>query len=759
MPVIRIWRHIGTVIFCLILPFCRMGAQTSLFEDSGFRQAYASAVTLNGKAQYDDAYRAISDAGRILSERMKDIGITAAGLNRDDFRHTYFPVYISCAEIAYKLGLSSEMRDISGKLANIVDHRIDSDADNRYHRARIAKINGGAAYLYGEYDKAEKEYLKAMDLWTDDFNFTYALRLELAQLLYAQKRYDDALGMLNTAAESLGKLRPFQKKQYDAESRMKDVTSHRAMCLARLGRFDEADKELDKVCDEGNAEWLRRKAKVMMLEYDRTGAYNPLAKRYYQDYLRLARNHVNERFIALSPSEREQYWLAEKSFVTDCYRLEDKAPELLYDVALFSKAVLLQLGRIFSEEMTPEQKSAALSAVRVTWKDVQRKMPDNSTAVEFIVYEKNDTARIGSLVLGKKASAPVFVDISPVSEIASLYHENGMYDEKLPSVLWNTEISRLIGNSTKVYFSSDGILHMIPVEYMVPEHLEPSRLYRITSTRMLAEPHDSLDDGSLLICGGVNYYSDAELDTENKNDAQAFMALRDRNMYLRYLEGSKEEADSIMNIRADERDLLITDSDVSETAVRSLINKYKIIHLSTHGYFAGQSDRNCDIVPMVSDEQLSRSCIFLSGAQRNLDDRSFNPTKFDGILSAREIAGMNLDNVKLVVLSACQSGLGYVTTDGVFGLQRGLKSAGADAMIVSLWNVDDMASSIFFRRLYHNMNMGATLHDAFSEARDFLQNTKLTILKKRTGRHDIEQIISFNNEKYFNAFILIDGFQ
>ena len=90
----------------------------------------------------------------------------------------------------------------------------------------------------------------------------------------------------------------------------------------------------------------------------------------------------------------------------------------------------------------------------------------------------------------------------------------------------------------------------------------------------------------------------------------------------------------------------------------------------------------------------------------------------NGILTAREIASMNLCDLQLVVLSACQTGLGQLRDDGVFGLQRGFKKAGARTLLMSLWSVDDIATQTMMTAFYEELANGSSRRKAFHKAQN-----------------------------------------
>jgi CHAT domain-containing protein len=129
-----------------------------------------------------------------------------------------------------------------------------------------------------------------------------------------------------------------------------------------------------------------------------------------------------------------------------------------------------------------------------------------------------------------------------------------------------------------------------------------------------------------------------------------------------------------------------------------------------------------------------RSGIVLAGANNDSNTDSEN----DGFLSAQEIARMNLSNLDLAVLSACETGLGEIIgSEGVFGLQRAFKLAGAKSLIMSLWKVPDAQTSELMGYFYNNYMKGMTKSFALKEAQ--------LIMKQK-----------YKNPFYWGGFILLE---
>ena len=402
-------------------------------------------------------------------------------------------------------------------------------------------------------------------------------------------------------------------------------------------------------------------------------------------------------------------------------------------------------------------------------------------AVEFIQYKgKGDEEFVAALVLGKKSNKPRFVSIGRVADIMSHTIAGGYTVEKaiatdnaamkdalysdtlLFAKLWTDDLVAAIDGYNTIYFAPDGFLHQLAIEYMMPRSYVDC--HRLSSTRVLVNGKRSRG-GRLLLCGGVDYNADTT-PLNSYNDVVGYSNLKGRPVYVNKLPGTAKEVDSIYSIRnstSHKKDTLLKGTAATDETFCNLASgNYSMVHLSTHGYFVGQQNVT-DLRPAVADRSLSHSGLMMAGVGKNLNDSTFNSTMSDGLLTAKEIAGADFSKVGLMVLSACQTGQGYITADGVYGIQRALKLSGVNAIIVSLWSVDDEATTDFMIRFYKELEKensdAPDIHKAFNRARnDMMQNGKMEVkrfdvasltTKKKTKR--------VNKPRYTNAFILIDA--
>jgi CHAT domain-containing protein len=170
---------------------------------------------------------------------------------------------------------------------------------------------------------------------------------------------------------------------------------------------------------------------------------------------------------------------------------------------------------------------------------------------------------------------------------------------------------------------------------------------------------------------------------------------------------------------------VLTGDQATETALKS-VSSPRVLHVATHGFFLEDQDLMAAAQPGSSKEiedPMLRSGLVFAGANTGRSGSD------DGVLTALEAAGLDLAGTQLVVLSACQTGVGDVRTgEGVFGLRRALMVAGAETLVMSLWPVDDDATRRLMVEYYDRLSRG----EARAEA---LRQASLALLRDPARRH------------------------
>lgn len=582
---------------------------------------------------------------------------------------------------------------------------------------------------------------------------------------------------------------------------------------------------------------LRKKAEILLKKGNISESVS-----WFKKYFEGEKDYVLANFAFMTEDERLNFWNVHNRLLSECYATATADPDFLFDVAVFSKSVLMQANINFQKLVAANPRMLAdytrLKKLRmqlrsakipdrillekeaerlelhliaevsefeayrkdltVGLKDIKVALKNNSDRlVEFVQYIHQDSIRYAALVAGKAVSTQ-FIPLFSAGEFERLElqangrksctvkeaiysrrneDKNRLYsDTLLGRKIWEP-ILKHVPSQSSVYFVPEGLFYLLGIEYMVFDRPD-CRFYRLSSSRRLCEKHQKVTSWSPLLVGGLDY--------DDKSSVKEYVdTIPDRRgskvLYIdrlppvvggryTYLTGSRMEIDSIGHYWQGGSCRILSRSQGTERNIKHEIQTHNLVHLSTHGYCS-----DYQIVPQLlyakdsisEDLSMLRCGVVLSGANLCAKQKPENEKVEDGVLTARELCDLNLHKVDLFVLSACQTGLGRVTVDGMSGMPRGLKKGGANSVMVSLWEVNDKATQYLMSFFYENLiKKKMPKCQALQSAQEKMRTSVIEqpvvhrlqpIPPGRAGMTVQVDKISFSQPCYWASFILIDG--
>ena len=416
----------------------------------------------------------------------------------------------------------------------------------------------------------------------------------------------------------------------------------------------------------------------------------------------------------------------------------------------------------------------------MNWQDVRDALQTGEAAVEFVYFRLygakgfTDSVFYCALLLRKDVDAPVWIPLCYEKQLQTLTkREKGISDddftqqlysgekgEKLYRFIWQP-LEKELQDVRTVYYSPSGILHQIAFAAIPAGELLSDRynLHLVSGTREIPRLQKNgtgaLPEGTAAVYGGLYYDVSkekmiAEVNLQSRffnssnpappatipaqGEETAIAAVLpeslQRGSSWMFLEGTETEAEQICDYLEEYKipNRLYSGASGNEESFRLLSGTATgVIHLATHGFFLADienDDEHRDIVRRIGggsrkafDNPLLRSGLLMAGGNRGWAGEDFIEGIEDGVLTADEITQMNLIRTQLVVLSACETGLGEVKNDeGVFGLQRAFKLAGVETLVMSLWTVPDDATAELMTAFYRIWLSGKNIREAFDAA-------------------------------------------
>ena len=402
---------------------------------------------------------------------------------------------------------------------------------------------------------------------------------------------------------------------------------------------------------------------------------------------------------------------------------------------------------------------------KVSWRTVQSVLSKRDLAVEFFQYKAEDEKlgiQYGAMVLKDGWPYPKFVHLCSSSDLEQLAKEkHHSYDEKclLYKLIWEP-LSNEFKGIDNIYYSPQGLLHTLNLSAIIDDNGTPLfynyNMYMVSSTANIARIIDRTVEKA-YVYGGLVYDSDNDtMLQEHRKISRTVETGIDYSWVAdsssarhgwTYLPNTQAEVDNITNLLSASEIKVVSYCGVegTEESFKALDGTQPgLLHMATHGFylpysFAERTNLGIDHEKLIAatPNALVRSGLILSSGGRAWKGESIPQGVEAGILQADEIAGINLSGTSLLVLSACETALGDISSDGVYGLQRAFKMAGVETIIMSLWEVDDRVTSLFMSYFYEAWTSGKTKHAAFVSAQ-------------------IELIKKYPNPYYWAAFIMLD---
>ena len=441
-------------------------------------------------------------------------------------------------------------------------------------------------------------------------------------------------------------------------------------------------------------------------------------------------------------------WQSMKEQIAKLYS-HNQAPKQLDSLLVIADKTEKEISRSSAEF------SRQFIRKKYTWTDIQKTLKTGEAAIEVVRYQKFIPDSAGRF-LEEVMYAFLVVTAKTINHPDVIVLKNGKDLENRflkfykNSVLFNQEDKYSYKNFfeplanylkqnkiEKFYLSPDGVYNQVNIntlrnsstgKYLVDEYI----INLVTNTKELVERTQKTANANSSVLLGFPKFN---LDTQQKENKSA-SATGGSNRGLRgglsryvdpqngitVLPGTQREIEKISKLLEASGPKVFVQLKASEEIAKQ-VNNPAILHIATHGYFLEDDEKSKDEGGYVFNPLL-KSGLILAGAETYIRSGvTVDSLGNDGILTAYEAMNLNLDGTNLVVLSACETGLGEVRNgEGVYGLQRAFKLAGAKSVIMSLWNVDDDATQDLMMLFYKEFSTHGDAQEALRWAQRKLKN-------------------------------------
>lgn len=623
------------------------------------------------------------------------------------------PQYAEILKNVAVLYISEKKYDIAFSSLSIAESiwRAKTGTKNNINAASIYTLTGDVYYQQKNYRKADEFYTRAKDLYEKFFSVTHPeyvkVLSKLSKVYYMEKDYKKSKKLIE---ESLNNYENFIKGYFPALS--------------------EREKAKYWNTIKGDFEFYNT------LAFGKLDDFKDLSGKVY-NYQLLTKAlllsssiKIRERILNSTDTDlKDQYntWLQKKELLTLALSM---SPTQLLENEIEPAALTQEVERL---EKDLSQKSElfgqSFDNKRITYEDVKKSLKANEVAIEMVrfryfdhtftdsvvyaaLYLKNDFNRPKALTLndGHRMETRFFKYYR--NAIIGKVPDNVSYD-----IFWGP-IQKEIGQVSTIYLSADGVYNQINLEAIpTPDGkyvLDNSNIVLVSNTKdiyLRKVKSRNTGDNTASMFGNPSFYLTASADPN-----------------ITALPGTEKEITQLQFLLKQKG--WDTKEYVEKTATEERIkelNSPKIFHVATHGFYkpTGQATNQSEMESneaQLTQNPLMRTGLLLKGAGDLLDKTDYNFNMENGILTAYEAMNLNLDKTDLVVLSACETGLGQLESgEGVYGLQRAFLVAGAKVLIMSMFKVDDDATQKLMLKFYQKWLNSGNVRQSFIDAKKELR--------------------------------------
>lgn len=628
-------------------------------------------------------------------------------------------------------------------------------------KATFYNTKGSCYVKLKDYDKAIEYFKKAYELLEDkrieDSPIKYSAVLNMSEAYFLQKRFDDAYdAYIQCVQMSKNKFGSTSGDYYQALCSLANIEGARgntnkadSLFCVSVSYLQENMKSLWKYSTPSQREDFWKEAlngiSGMASFAVKCGMDNCKLTEVCYNSLLFSKALLLETEKSVLDIIRDEATAEDAASYQTLLALNSRLMALKSNYEYNSKEIdsLTICARNLEYQLTEKCQSYKdfCSFLDVDYHTVKKSLSNNEILMDFSDYYQDDDSlhQYTAYVICKNQEYPLLVRCFEQTQLDSLLNGNpsyALYDYRLlktkaTELLWKP-LQEYASEGCTIYYVPSGAVHGISLESLplsdgtvLGQHYN---FVRLSSAREISRRKSmQFTDKTASLYGGLQYnLSEKEMETESNAYEKTDLAWITRSEYgatgFKNLPKTKVEIESI------EQTLMQNNYSVNkymgakgnaESFMSMSGHSPSIIHLATHGFYYTPEQAKTNEYFNGYTDAMSLSGLVFAGGNAAWLGKQVPTGVMGGILTARDISNLNFKNTDLVVLSACQMAQGQVTSEGLYGLQRAFKKAGAGTLVMTLWKVRDSVAEFFATTFYqelfaHNGNK----HSAFEAARN-----------------------------------------